>query len=835
MNVNFKVIFMKKQLFFCSLALASSLTAMAEGGDPVMDLSQLSNDKCYTIAPADGARGTWTYSSAYPDQLVSTLYTSEEVSTSNSNQQFAFLKSNSGKYYIYSVGGGKFLYYANNNLVGLSASVTSVAYEANVIQSTHDNAANFPWVAALNGGTQQMNVSSQYGIDDLGQPGVVFYNYSGDPGNAISITEAGDFNPTAALEIINHYETSNTPENQALVEEAAAYLNVPKNAVGGYDPALWQALYDECGGDGVDVTDVDDEFKDALTALKNSQPRPTAFSNDKVYKLQGYVSGSGYLCFENGSDENSNYVYSSTKIEKQGLTQLENSANWQIYTVGDKVLLYNQGKQSFVKYDQGENKWVATDEPVYIDFKNFSTAVFGIQDLETLSGNSYININNGDGFPTGVLGYTCSQTTTGSHFYVIEVSDAEVTNLEELAVNKAKKNIKLVVESYDESKANCVGSYSEESITALKKVYDDSNATISDIEEALTNAANSIKQVEAGKYYTILNTMPFTDGGVKAIYENPDGTNVAWHTTEGTAAELWQLESAGDDLYYLKSVNTGKYINKPMGTDGAATMKEEGTTFSLSEQSYCSFGLVHEESGDKVTLSLSNSDSWGYLPNGSEESGKYLHSYNAYYEDIDGNTVMRPNQWNIVEATSVKLTIGKTGYATAYFPFAVTIPEGVKAYTVSAAADGVATLSPLTGTIPANTGVILSGDAKTYPFAITTSTASAVEDNLLNGVTIATDLDPETSYILANGANGLGFYKVDPTDTKLAANKAYLIVDDAAEPSAVFSLKLDGGLTGIEGVENVAGKAPAYDLQGRRLPQVPTKGLYIQNGKKIMK
>ena len=137
----------------------------------------------------------------------------------------------------------------------------------------------------------------------------------------------------------------------------------------------------------------------------------------------------------------------------------------------------------------------------------------------------------------------------------------------------------------------------------------------------------------------------------------------------------------------------------------------------------------------------------------------------------------------------------------------------------------------MTGTIPANTGVILSGDAKTYPFAITTSTASAVEDNLLNGVTIATDLDPETSYILANGANGLGFYKVDPTDTKLAANKAYL---NNANGS-FFSLKLDGAVTGIQSVENAAENAPAYDLQGRRLPQVPTKGLYIQNGKKIMK
>ena len=96
---------MKRELLFCSLALASSLTAMAEVGDKVTDLGQLSNNKCYTIAPAGTVRGTWTYSVDYPDQLVSTLKTSEEVNTANSNQQFAFLKSSSGKYYIYSVGG----------------------------------------------------------------------------------------------------------------------------------------------------------------------------------------------------------------------------------------------------------------------------------------------------------------------------------------------------------------------------------------------------------------------------------------------------------------------------------------------------------------------------------------------------------------------------------------------------------------------------------------------------------------------------------------------------------------------------------------------------------
>lgn len=797
------------------------MTAFAEVGEVVTDLTQLSNTKCYTITPRGNDRGTWCYNANDASHLYSTDKVNATVNATDPAQQFAFIKSESGRYYVYSVGGNKFLQYSSDGTCLLVDELTSSDSYATFLSSTGNQ--EYPWVVALNGHHIGISNGYTYGV-------ITHYNSTNDDGNCIKIVEAGNFDKSA--EAIQKVEAIDAKLKKC--DEANSYLKVPANSVGGYTKDLLDALNKACGGDGVaNIADLENEgFDAALSELKNATP--IALSNSKVYKLQGYVSGSGYLCFENGSDENSNYVYSSTKIEKQGLTQLENSANWQIYTVGDKFLLYNQGKQSFVKYDQGENKWVATDEPVYIDFKNFSTAVFGIQDLETLSGNSYININNGDGFPTGVLGYICNQTTTGSHFYVIEVSDAEVTNLEELAqnaLNKAKKNIKLVVESYDESKANYVGSYSEESITALKKVYDDSNATISDIEEALTNAANSIKQVEAGKYYTILNTMPFTDGGVKAIYENPDGTNVAWHTTEGTAAELWQLESAGDDLYYLKSVNTGKYINKPMGQDGAATMKEEGTTFSLSEQSYCSFGLVHEESGDKVTLSLSNSDSWGYLPNGSEESGKYLHSYNNYYDDIDGNTVMRPTQWNIVEAASVNLTIGSTGYATAYFPFAVTIPEGVKAYTVSAAAEGVATLSPLTGTIPANTGVILSGDAKTYPFAITTSTASAVEDNLLNGVTIATDLDPEISYILAHGANGLGFYKVDPTDTKLAANKAYL---NNANGS-FFSLKLDGAVTGIQSVENAAENAPAYDLQGRRLPQVPTKGLYIQNGKKIMK
>lgn len=791
------------------------MTAFAEVGEVVTDLTQLSNTKCYTITPRGNDRGTWCYNANDASHLYSTGKVNATVNATDPAQQFAFIKSESGRYYVYSVGGNKFLQYSSDGTCLLVDELTSSDSYATFLSSTGNQ--EYPWVVALNGHHIGISNGYEYGV-------ITDYNSTNDDGNCIKIVEAGNFDKSA--EAIQKVEAIDAKLKKC--DEANSYLKVPANSVGGYTKDLLDALNKACGGDGVaNIADLENEgFDAALSELKNATP--IALSNSKVYQLQHCLDGYGYLCFENENNENSNYVFSSTKIEKQGLTQLENSANWQIYTVGDKFFLYNQGKQSFVKYDQGENKWVATDEPVYIDFKNFSTAVFGIQDLETPSSNSYININNGDGFPTGVLGYICNQTTTGSHFYVIEVSDAEVTNLEELAQNALVNKAKKIVESYDESKANYVGNYSEESIAALQKAYDDPSATVSSLEEALANAKR--KQVEVGKYYTILNTMQFTDDGVKAIYENPDGTNVAWHTTEGTAAELWQFEQeeGGDGDYYIKSSNTGKYIELMPGA-GSGTVKETASTpFRFTEQgsNLVSFGLEawNEANSDKATLVLQTGNGWGSYAKAENESGNYIGTYSDF-----GNAI--PSKWNIVEVSSVNLTIGSTGYATAYFPFAVTIPEGVKAYTVSAAADGVATLNPLTGTIPANTGVILSGDAKTYPFAITTSTASAVEDNLLNGVTIATDLDPETSYILANGVNGLGFYKVDPTDTKLAANKAYL---NNANGS-FFSLKLDGAVTGIQSVENAAENAPAYDLQGRRLPQVPTKGLYIQNGKKIMK
>lgn len=810
---------MKKRLLFCFLALVSSLTAFAMIGDKITDLSQLRNDMCYTILPQDNSRGTWVFNPDDPVRLYSTEKMGIEVNQSDPAQWFAFLKSKSGKYYVYNVQSDKFLCYGDGE-VSLKSRLLDTTGVASIIPSTGSDRENYPWVVALNG--HQLNLCNAGGLN--GTYGVVFYNHSDDVGNCISISEGIDFNWSAhAMMKVDEFEALYTKENLEIVADANFYLSIPSTAVGCVDPELWNALNLACGGDRVaDIYDLSDpKFQEALQNLKDAGfVKFESFSNDKVYQIVNMTTSNGYLNAREGSE----YVFASSK--STNLSPVLKSGMWQLHQEDGKYYLYNQGKKAFVKFNPAANKWEFTSKPTVVNVEKHTVigpmSVFWIQDADYTDQYQYMHINNT--YETGVVGWELVSEAT--NFYFVEIPGAEVHPLTDLALTKAKIEAQAIIDSYDSSKGNYIGNYNREAIEALQKAINDENATTESINSALLEVENSRKP-QVGKYYFILNTMSFDDGGVKAIYENPDGTNIAWHTTEGKASELWQFEPEDGEngRYSIKSVNTGKYITQ----DGAKfKMKPDGTTaFTMVPKAETYIFGLETFNGVNYTMSMSTTDAPYTYASKSATEGGYVVSYNDYAQDI-------PTQWNVIEADHVNVAIGETGYATAYFPFAVTIPAGVTAYTVAAAADGVATLSKLSGTIPAHTGVVLSGTANTpctFEFA---ADAAAVDGNMLKGMTISTAVPAETkAYVLANGSKGVGFYRLSESDRTIAANKAYLIVDDAAAPS-VFSLKLDGGLTGIEGVESAGGNAPAYDLQGRRLPQVPTKGLYIQNGKKVM-
>lgn len=79
-------------------------------------------------------------------------------------------------------------------------------------------------------------------------------------------------------------------------------------------------------------------------------------------------------------------------------------------------------------------------------------------------------------------------------------------------------------------------------------------------------------------------------------------------------------------------------------------------------------------------------------------------------------------------------TTYKEYYTTLYTDFAYTLPEGVKAYKVTAITDqGVAKREEITGTIPAQTPVQLVGESNTATLTLSTEAGTAITDNLLVG------------------------------------------------------------------------------------------------------
>ena len=203
---------------------------------------------------------------------------------------------------------------------------------------------------------------------------------------------------------------------------------------------------------------------------------------------------------------------------------------------------------------------------------------------------------------------------------------------------------------------------------------------------------------------------------------------------------------------------------------------------------------------------------------------------------------------------TLSVTLDSKGYATYYPCFSVNIPtagEGetqLKAYYLSAvdAASGTITPNEITGTIPANTAVILVGKGgQTYNFTKydgekiayhINSAAGGAGVNVLrsaykSGMTLAGSTGTVDYYAYKKNA---GCFAKVTADLTIPEGLCYFTTAKSAG-AREFRLEFGDDTTGIEDAvksEELKDKS-YYDLQGRRVAQ-PTKGLYIVNGKKVM-
>lgn len=171
--------------------------------------------------------------------------------------------------------------------------------------------------------------------------------------------------------------------------------------------------------------------------------------------------------------------------------------------------------------------------------------------------------------------------------------------------------------------------------------------------------------------------------------------------------------------------------------------------------------------------------------------------------------------------------ITDAGYATFSSLFEVEIPDGVEAYYASASDGSTVTMTSIDdGVIPAGTGVVLKCEPGSYTMAVSNTGATLDGTNLLKA-NIADRTPGEAEYYTL--AAGPKFSK--STGGVLAAGKAYLVIPGGS--ARTMTMKFSGEATGISELKSVAEEGALYNLSGARVSK-PTKGLYIQNGKKLI-
>ena len=170
---------------------------------------------------------------------------------------------------------------------------------------------------------------------------------------------------------------------------------------------------------------------------------------------------------------------------------------------------------------------------------------------------------------------------------------------------------------------------------------------------------------------------------------------------------------------------------------------------------------------------------------------------------------------------------GDYEYATFCAPFAVAVPSDVVAYTITGVEGDKLVMEEVTGTIAANTPVVLQVENDMRTVVAGTVVEGTPKAGVLTGVYTETPASVGT-YVMQNQNGKVGFYLVETEGVAtVGANKAYLTVTAGAK-----AFYFDAATTAISKLTS-ADKKQIFDMNGRQINKLQ-KGINIVNGVKIL-
>lgn len=446
----------------------------------------------------------------------------------------------------------------------------------------------------------------------------------------------------------------------------------------------------------------------------------------------------------------------------------------------------------------------------------------------------FVAIQNGSGFSLKIPGTThcigdhcsanlgtwasdASQADGGSRFVVTDILKSLKSSI--------GAQVATAQTAADES---LLGHYSA---TEVAKIVADAEAatTIENykaINEALQALTSTPATPDNNAYYQIINGNSISKSYISTenVTVGKDGkateAKAISRTTKNDAIvpQLWKFESNGEGGYKVINANTGR---------------------AFSAVSAVAVGVTDVETAEAGAVTLQQLDSKVnfILKSGEHRLNAFEGDANTIVADYAGNhDTDKGNWWKIKEVTTIPVAIGESNYATVGFPFAVTIPEGVKAFIGTSTDNASLELTEIEGgIIPANTGAIIYHEgATTVNFGITTG-GNTIANNKLSATTAKREgFEANDTYVLAKDSEGKAALLKSELTT-VPANKAFLAATEVASSEGnALAFHFGGTTTGVNSA--VAGKTEGtqyFDLQGRRV-LYPSNGIFVtNNGKKV--
>lgn len=599
-----------------------------------------------------------------------------------------------------------------------------------------------------------------------------------------------------------------------------------------------------------------------IQARRGPNAAGTAYDND---------SGKGFMLTNEESESDlkayANW-YQGTKFFNKAYDKTNPHHNFLLIKADYGTFIYSLGKNAYLATGEDHSVSFATTPTTATINTSGNNATYKY--YITTSNNRQVNFNDyGESTGTGVSGFGTSKDN-GSLFTFVENTEYTV---DEATITTIKKAIETYTKEYYlndvegiKSHLGEVGYPTQADYDALKTALN--TATTKDAATtAWQNFYNSVKYPEDGKAYYIEGV---SRGGTRTGYVYFNGTQLKFATSLVTPMPdeaIYYCHKLGDRKYMF-TTKDGKYLMYATDANGEKKGMEDAydankNTLTLQPMSYNTANSYSTNNDvltvNKTTVGLflirgkrayntywANSDF--YLMAGFHSGNFHAASNTTVYYTTDAQTsafkFVEAPQNNAIKTTAVKLSDAADAetynLATYSSPFATTLPNDMKAYTVKNE-EGTYTLSRLSLTdqvLPANTGVILAADeASTFtPVPATTAPEAPTDNQLLATSGAAVTVDAATNAYIFTAKDNVAFFGLlssDASKRSINAFKAYLTVGSNAAPRLSLNFGDDNVTTGINTITNGEQKADIiYDLSGRRVMNVQRAGIYIVNGQK---